>query len=454
MNSLPSKLFRVYLMVLLAASFGPEAGGQKLEQQVRKVLRRGVEYFRSIATCGGYLWRYSEDLGRRYGEGKATASQIWVQPPGTPAVGFAFLEAYEATQEPLYLIAARDAAQALVWGQLESGGWDYRIDFSAEAPYRWRYRHSAAYMPPSQGRNTSTFDDNNSQSALRFLMAVHQLMDEPWLREAVKYGLAFMLQSQYPNGAWPQRYPPPNNYGGYYTFNDNAINDCIYVMLDAYRYYGRPEYLASAQRGGNFIILSQLPAPQAGWAQQYDFDLKPAWARWFEPPSVCSAVVSRNIRTLITLYLETGEEKYLQPIPAAIAWLEQSKIGENLWARFYELETNRPIYVNLERKVVYEFVNIRPGYSWKGSYGIPGVIALYQKVKQLGREQYLAQQQQPLSAEARRARLRALEPQVRAIVAAQDDHARWVENGWINCSTFIRHLERLSEYLRLLAQGG
>ena len=65
-------------------------------------LRRAVEYFRTqVATEGGYLWRYGEDLARREGEGKATATQVWVQPPGTPAVGLAYLAAYEATGDAL-----------------------------------------------------------------------------------------------------------------------------------------------------------------------------------------------------------------------------------------------------------------------------------------------------------------------------------------------------------------
>ena len=57
-----------------------------------------------------------------------------------------------------------------------------------------------------------------------------------------------MLKSQFSNGAWPQRYPlPSRGYSRWYTFNDNAINDCIKVMLDAYN-EGRIDrlYLANA----------------------------------------------------------------------------------------------------------------------------------------------------------------------------------------------------------------
>jgi hypothetical protein len=61
-------------------------------------LRRAVAFFRGrVAIHGGYLWRYSSDLSRREGEGKATDTMIWVQPPGTPAVGLAFVDTYELT---------------------------------------------------------------------------------------------------------------------------------------------------------------------------------------------------------------------------------------------------------------------------------------------------------------------------------------------------------------------
>jgi PelA/Pel-15E family pectate lyase len=413
-------------------------------------LKKAVQYFRgTVSTNGGYLWTYSADLKKRHGEGKATETQIWVQPPGTPAVGFAYLRAYEATGDEFYLEAAKAAADALVWGQLESGGWDYKIDFSPNGSRKWYYRRDKSNVNPKSRRNTSTFDDNTSQSALRFIMSVHKTTGEEKYLSAVEYGLNFMLKSQFENGAWPQRYPlASKGYSRWYTFNDNTINDCIKVMLDAYHIYGDGKYLESAKRGGDFIIAAQLPEPQAGWAQQYDYDMNPAPARWFEPAAVCAAATGRNIKTLINLYLETGAEKYLDPIPAAINWLEKSRLNNGQWARFYELETNNPIYVNMDREVVYEFVNIRPGYSWRGNYA-SSAIRLYNKIKKLGREKYLLEQNAPLTAKSRRRRLIDLEPKVRGVIAKQDAQGRWVDDGEISCSTFIKNVRLLSDYIAL-----
>src|SRR5688572_5231579 len=83
------------LIVLLAVRSVMAA--ESLEKEARAALERATTFFQSISTRGGYLWRYSEDLKERAGETKATDTQIWVQPPGTPSVGMAFLRAYERT---------------------------------------------------------------------------------------------------------------------------------------------------------------------------------------------------------------------------------------------------------------------------------------------------------------------------------------------------------------------
>ena len=79
-------------MLLLACS--ATASETALKEQAAKAMRRAADFFRSqVSTEGGYLWRYSEDLSLREGEGTATDTMIWVQPPGTPSVGMVFLTA-------------------------------------------------------------------------------------------------------------------------------------------------------------------------------------------------------------------------------------------------------------------------------------------------------------------------------------------------------------------------
>ena len=111
-------------------------------------------------------------------------------------------------------------------------------------------------------------------------------------------------RASYPE-SWPRTWPGPNYYT-HYTFNDNSIVDAIDAMLEAARIYKEPRYLASAEKGGEFILLAQMPEPQPGWAQQYDRDMHPAWARRFEPPSITGGESQSVMRALLLLYRETG----------------------------------------------------------------------------------------------------------------------------------------------------
>ncbi|MES2461701.1 MAG: pectate lyase [Armatimonadota bacterium] len=455
---------------------------EPLTDRAKEALRRSTDYLRSLSTEGGYLWWYSEDLKERSGENKATASQIWIQTPGTPAMGMAFLRAYEVTGEPKYLQAAQAAAHALTVGQLQSGGWDYLIDFDPKESGKWYRRTDTAPVPKGKGtgrKNNSTFDDDNTQSALRFLLAFLDAQKQPGpeaasVRSAVEYGLTMMLEAQYPNGAWPQRYDAkrhdsakfpvqaatiprlyPREHGkvsyySHYTLNDDTQRDCIRTMLDAYRRLGKPEYLQAAKRGGDFLILAQLPAPQSAWAQQYNASMEPAWARVFEPPSVSSRESAGAIRTLAELYRETGDAKYLRPIPAAIAWFKRSEIAPNKWARMYELHTNKPIYGDRDGKIHNTMEELseerRTGYAWQAGFGVASAIAFYEEARAKGPQA----QQKPQPAPKTRD-IKTLEADAVRAVTALDARGRWLVNGRIQTRTYIENVNALCSYLEAAA---
>jgi PelA/Pel-15E family pectate lyase len=442
--------------VLLMGLAATSCVSADLEDEVVDGLRLAVGYFSTeIATEGGYLWEYAADLSERWGEGEATETQIWVQPPGTPAVGQALLRAYLATEDESILRAAEAAGDALIQGQLQCGGWDYKIEFDEEQRARWRYRQDGiAGRDAPEGRNTGTFDDNNTQSAVRYLMALHAATGEERFGEAARYALDFMLRAQFENGAWPQRFPlPEKGYSGFYTFNDNAMNDCIDVMVRAYRQYGDAKYQEPAERGGAFIILSQLDAPQAGWAQQYDADLKPVWARKFEPESVCSAVTSRNIRTLVQLHLEFGDDKYLEPIGDAIEWLQESQISDGRWARFYELESNRPLYFTTEYELVYTDEDLPTHYSFQGEYGVRSAIRQYEDVTDAGRDAYIARLDRAPTADQRVRRAASAAERASEVLGAMDADGRWLDGDRIKCATFAGNVNALSAYLEAVGPG-
>lgn len=491
----------VSLSLLPAVAAGTHA---ELRRQAEEALRRAMHFFRTeVSTHGGYLWRYSEDLALREGERPATATMVWVQPPGTPSVGTAYLWAYRATGHDDYLDAARQTAYALVQGQLRSGGWEYQIEFDPELRKQYAYRVDGG---SEQRRNATTLDDNTTQAALRLLMRVDEALgfNDAAIHEAARYGLDTLVRAQYPNGAWPQRYerfPDPRNfkvkrasypqtwsrthpgtdYRNYYTFNDNTISDCIETMLEAARTYGSRIYRESAEKGGRFILLAQMPEPQPAWAQQYDAEMHPAWARRFEPPAVSGGESLGVMRTLLLLYRKTGNRGYLEPLPRAIAYLRRSRLADGRLARFYELETNRPLFFTRDYRLTYSDDDLPTHYAFK----VPGRIepveddsdtvqdATFRTIR--GRAwrgdelERIAREYQQLKAKGRTGPERQRQPmrpqltdklveRARRVIAALDERGRWVEIGLlrahqgteprriIDTETFIRNFGVLTEY--------
>src|SRR2546423_15688354 len=108
MNQKRSMSFFVFL-TFAATLVVPTARAQQppTREEAVAALKKAVTFFREkVSAEGGYLWRYSEDLSLREGEEKATATMAWLQPPGTPAVGEAYLAAYERAKESFLLDAA------------------------------------------------------------------------------------------------------------------------------------------------------------------------------------------------------------------------------------------------------------------------------------------------------------------------------------------------------------
>lgn len=406
-----------------AAEEGQDRAQLVIEAQ--GALLRGTRFFRTISTQGGYVYSYSVDLSERWGENKVEKSVIEVQAPGTPAVGSAYLRAFQVTGDTAYLEAAVEAGGALIKGQNRLGGWGHTIDFAKPFP------------------DLVSFDDNQSQGAIRFLMALDQEVDQEDLGEAIGRALRMMIDSQQEHGGWPHQYPHQGNYHDYATFNDGGINDCIAVLLEAHTRYAKPELLASLRKAARFLIVSQIAPPQPGWAQQYDEFLHPAWARAFEPPSVCPSVTLRNVHSLMDLYLHIGDRTYLEPIPDALAWVESVRMENGKWPRFAELGTNRPLYYDRGRIRVNSVEELslerRTGYSYE--VDLSGALAsaqerfarvlTYSASRRAGSAAIGAADTLPrlLEREGPPTPLPELAERVREIIDAQDAQGRWISRN-------------------------
>lgn len=344
----------IFLVFFSFQAVGQSAKYQEYESlahEANEALEKGIKFFRSISIDGGFVYHYTLDLTEKWGEGKTDDRTIEVQPPGTPAVGMSFLNAYLVTRNEDFLDAAHEAAQALIRGQNALGGWEHKIYFDRPK------------------NNRVSFDDNQTQGAISFLMALDRELEDPQLTVAIDAALEMMVTSQLENGGWPHQYPANGSYHDFATFNDQGINDCIRVMIEADSQYDRQDVKRSLEKAGRFLIISQLPPPQPGWAQQYNEYLQPAWARSFEPPSVCPSASAHNIHSLLDLYAHTGNRIYLEPIPDARRWLRESQLPNGKWGRFLELGTNRALYYDRDRIRVNSLEELslerRTGYGYE-----------------------------------------------------------------------------------------
>ena len=131
------------------------------------------------------------------------------------------------------------------------------------------------------------------------------------------------------------------------------------------------------------------------WCAQYDeHTLQPAWARAYEPPSLSGAESVGIVRFLMSL--EQPSNEVTAAIEGAVDWFRTVQMtgvrqvvvptdrrkpdrklvpdpdAPPLWARFYELETNRPLYLDRDSVFRYDYSEIsyerRSGYAYHGSW--------------------------------------------------------------------------------------
>jgi PelA/Pel-15E family pectate lyase len=454
---------RGFALAALILSTAPQAS---LRDEAAQALKKAATFHRTqVARHGGYVYYTSLDLKDRWGEGKALPDQIFVQPPGTPTVGLAYLRAWQATGDAFFLDAAKETAEALVFGQLESGGWTQTINFGAgdKRPAKYRGR-------PGGSWNTSSLDDGQTQTALRFLMLADQALGfkHEKIHEAALYGLNALLKAQFPNGAFPQVWTGPveakpvlkagypdydwrtenriKNYWDLYTLNDGLAGTVSDTLLEAHRVYGEARVKASIEKLGEFLILAQMPDPQPGWCQQYTYEMKPAWARKFEPPALTAWEGQDVMRTLIRIHRFTGDKKYLEPVSKALPYYRRLVLPDGRVARYYELKTDKPLYMDDQYRLTYDDSAAPSHYGWKQAARFDAI------------EKELQESSKPAPRPAAPS-----EAEVRKVLAALDNQGRWVSTYageplvgqprfaqgflYLNSAVFSRNVEILSDFL-------
>jgi PelA/Pel-15E family pectate lyase len=262
--------------------------------------------------------------------------------------------------------------------------------------------------------NTDTsYDNGNLHSQVSYLAHAYAESPEPAWKESCVRGLDFILASQYANGGFPQRYPGAKDFHAYITFNDYVTIGCLNVLEDAAS--GEPQFAwlddgrrakakDAVRRGIECILACQIrvEGKPTGWCQQHDqVTYEPRPGRTFELVSICPQDTTEVVRFLMRK--KSPDAKIVQAIEGAVDWLRTAQLkgvrlekvaaakeeferysadfdkvavsdpqAPPLWARHYEIGTNKPVFASRDGVRKYAFAEIererRTGTPWFGTW--------------------------------------------------------------------------------------
>ncbi len=308
---------------------------------------------------------------------------------------------YYLRQKPEWYASAeacRVADNVLLY-QSQHGAWPKNTDLLAPVT-------PAALKAVQAGGKADTIDNGATTLPMTFLARVAQATGDAKYRGAVTRGIDYLLAAQYPNGGWPQFYPLREGYYSHITYNDGAMIHALTLLrdvavgrspfefVDAKR---RAKAADAVTRGIDCILRTQIKqdGKLTAWCAQHDEKtLAPAWARNYEIPSLSGAESVGIVRFLMEIEPPTPE--IIAAVEGAVAWLKAVTItglryergtqadGKKdgwvtpdptagpLWARFYELGSNRPIFTGRDKTVHSALSEIererRAGYDFYGNW--------------------------------------------------------------------------------------
>lgn len=336
------------------------------------------------STWQRYVQRSRENAARDRAamdaELRAAGKETWTPAPA----GRGFAVADSMTDAWFRGPAARRLADVLVSYQTPTGGWSKRIEFtrprqpgeSFSAEQRWTW--------------IGTLDNGSTTEQLVFLARAFAAHGDARHAESFNRGVAYLLEAQQPTGCWPQVYPLMGGYHDAATYNDDATVHALEVLRRAGGLEWVPAELsaraaAAVRRGIGCIVATQVQVEgrKTVWGAQHDpIGLAPVKARAYELASLSG----RESAAILNFLMQEPDPSpaVVQAIHAGAAWFRETAItgyayvprGEltaqagagPLWARFYEIGTNRPIFSDRDGQVRYDLSEVgeerRTGYLW------------------------------------------------------------------------------------------
>lgn len=281
---------------------------------------------------------------------------------------------------------ARRIADILLSFQTPSGGWAKNVDL------RKREREPGeSFYSGGSWSYIGTFDNDATTEEIRFLAKTYIAQGGTQYREAAIRGIEYVLRAQFPNGCWPQVYPLQGGYHDAATFNDEAIPNILWLLRrvaeNEYHFVDealRSEAAAALERGIDCVVRTQVEVDGilTAWGQQHDpLTLQPTQGRAYEHPSLTAGESVDVVEFLMGL--DDPSPEVIRAVRAAVAWFEKvalydleyehpnlrTRVGAGpLWARFYEIGTDRPIFSNRDGVILYDWHELdderRRGYGW------------------------------------------------------------------------------------------
>lgn len=290
--------------------------------------------------------------------------------------------------------------------QTPSGGWskhyrEKKVDYARTYDAAER-----AELRAPDRRDDATLDNKATTREIAYLLQAHARTGNPTYLDGARRGVEYLLRAQYANGGWPQYYPDHSSYRHQITLNDDAMVHAITLLQaiadgDDGMEALTPEFgtraAAAVQRGLDNLLALQvsIDGTPTIWAAQYDeATLQPAKARAYELPSLAVAESVGVLRLLMRQ--PQPDARTVAAIESAARWLEAHRLpdvalervdapaedtgkdvrivarpGASLWARFYDLERQQPLFVNRDSRPV-PFAELpnerRTGYGWYGTW--------------------------------------------------------------------------------------
>ena len=317
-------------------------------------------------------------------EVRAAGMQTWTPAPVGPdfALTGAMTEAWFRTAE------ARRIADVIVSFQTPTGGWSKAVDMTGRPR-----QPGESYGSGTTWNAIGTIDNGTTSEQLRFLAAAVRAHGDARHRDAFLKGLDYLHAAQFPSGCWPQIYPLQGGYHDAATYNDDAMVRVLRVLRSVAR--GEHAFIPEAQRaradaavdrGVACILATQVAVAgkKTVWGQQHDpLTGAPVKARAFEPAAL-SGRESAGILDFL-MEVESPSATVVGAVHDAAAWLRSVAVmgydydstrGElvarpgagPIWARLYEIGTNRPVFGDRDGSVRYVLAEIseerRRGYAW------------------------------------------------------------------------------------------